>query len=47
MKEFEGWSDQQLLDYERDLYEREVAGEQTWEQRDEVLWEMNRRRLCK
>lgn len=41
------WSDQQLRDYEAFLYEREVAGEDTWAERDQVLWEMNARGLCK
>jgi hypothetical protein len=41
-----GWSDQQLLDYEEGLYDREVEGEDVWELRDAVIWEMNRRGLC-
>ena len=41
--EWAGWSDQQLLDYEEWLYDREVDGENTWAQRDAVIWEMNRR----
>lgn len=40
---FDGWTDEQLLDYESSLYEDEVKGEDTWELRDKVLWEMNRR----
>ena len=40
------WTDAQLIAYEQDLYDREVDGENTWADRDEVLWEMNRRNLC-
>lgn len=41
--EFDGWSDEQLRDYEQSLYDDEVRGEDVWHQRDRVLWEMNRR----
>lgn len=44
---YEGWTNEQLADYERDLYEREAHGEDTWELRDDVLWEMNRRGMMK
>jgi hypothetical protein len=40
---FADWTNEQLAEYESDLYEREIRGEDTWEQRDAVLWEMNRR----
>ncbi len=40
---FDGWTNEQLAEYESDLYERETRGEDTWEQRDAVLWEMNYR----
>lgn len=43
---WEGWSNQQLLDYENRLYDDEVNGDDTWFQRDQVLNEMNRRGLC-
>jgi hypothetical protein len=42
-KSFEGWTNEQLADYESDLYERETRGEDTWDLRDEVIWEMNSR----
>ena len=45
MSEFEGWSDRQLLDYEEYLYDCERDGDNTWDARDRVLWEMNRRGL--
>jgi hypothetical protein len=44
---WDSWTDEQLADYEMDLYEREARGEDTWELRDEVLWEMNRRGMMK
>jgi hypothetical protein len=40
---FGNYADDHLRDYEAELYDREVAGEDTWELRDAVLWEMNRR----
>ena len=40
-------TDEQLVEYEITLYEMEVGGIDTWEQRDEVLWEMNRRGLMR
>lgn len=43
---FAEWSDADLLDYEERLYDCELEGEETWEERDEVLWEMNNRGLC-
>ena len=44
--EWSGLSDQALLEYEEWLYDQEVAGEDVWYIRDQVLWEMNRRGLC-
>lgn len=41
------WTDQQLLDFEERLYDDERGGGDTWDLRDEVLWELNRRGLCK
>ena len=43
LNRFEGWTNEQLIDYEIDLYDQEVGGADTWEERDEVLWEMNSR----
>jgi hypothetical protein len=40
---FEDWTDEQLAQWESNLYEMEARGEDTWELRDAVLWEMNRR----
>ena len=38
------YSDEQLSDLEESLYDDEVAGRDVWFFRDQVLWEMNRRR---
>ena len=35
--EWAGWTDQQLLDYEEYLYDREREGEDNWAQRDAVI----------
>jgi hypothetical protein len=40
-----GYTDEQLIDLEESLYDREVDGEDVWYLRDRVLWEMNRRGL--
>lgn len=40
---FDGWTDEALIEYEHRLYDREVEGENTWAERDEVLWEIARR----
>lgn len=37
------WTDEALRDFEQSLYDEEAEGGNTWELRDEVLWEMNRR----
>lgn len=37
------WSDEALLEYEERLYDDELAGDDTWFLRDQVLWEINRR----
>lgn len=47
LDDWAGWTDEQLVDYEFDLYEREASGEDTWEMRNEVLWEMNRRNMMR
>jgi hypothetical protein len=39
-------SDEELIRLEEQLYDREIAGEDTWYERDQVLWEINRRGLC-
>lgn len=39
-------TDAELLALEESLYDDEVNGVDTWERRDSVLWEMNRRGLC-
>ena len=41
------WTDEQLREYEEWLYDQEIAGEDTWADRDQVLWEMNRRGLLR
>ena len=37
------WTTEALKEYESRLYSEEVAGEDTWFDRDQVLWELNRR----
>ena len=39
-------TDAELLALEESLYDDEVEGIDTWERRDLILWEMNRRGLC-
>lgn len=43
--EYADLTDDQLRELEERLYDDEVAGEDTWFQRDQILWEMNRRGL--
>ena len=40
------WTDEALLEYEERLYDQEVAGDDVWFERDQVIREMNRRGLC-
>lgn len=40
---FEEWTMEMLIDYEQRLYDEEVSGEDTWFERDQVLWELSRR----
>jgi hypothetical protein len=40
-------TDEQLLAIEESLYDDEVLGEDNWYERDQILWEMNRRGLMK
>lgn len=47
MTDWTSWSDEALRDYEQSLYDEEAEGGNTWELRDEVLWEMNRRGFAK
>lgn len=44
-REFIDWTDAALLEYEESLYDRECEGENTWERRDAVIWEIIRRGL--
>lgn len=39
---FSAWTEA-LVEYEQRLYDEEVAGEDTWFERDQILWELNRR----
>lgn len=39
------WTDEALLAYEERLYDEKIEGADTWELRDQVLWEINRRGL--
>jgi len=43
MSEYADISDEQLIALEEVLYDDEVDGIDTWFERDQVLWEMNRR----
>lgn len=45
MDDFASWSTDALIDYEERLYDDEVAGEDTWFERDKVLWELARREV--
>jgi len=40
-------TEEQLIALEQRLYDDEFDGADTWADRDEVLWEMNRRGLMK
>jgi hypothetical protein len=41
--QYADWTTEALKEYEERLYDDEVAGEDTWFDRDQVLWELNRR----
>jgi len=41
--QFAGWTTEALIAYEERLYDDEVAGEDIWFERDQVLWELNLR----
>jgi hypothetical protein len=41
--EYANMTDEQLKVLEERLYDDELAGEDTWMERDQVLWEINRR----
>jgi hypothetical protein len=41
---YEDWSYERLLDYEEQLYDQELDGENVWFERDKVLWEINLRK---
>lgn len=46
MKAYDEMSDEQLMALEEELYDLEAQGGlDTWYDRDQVLWEMNRRGL--
>ena len=40
---FADWTTEALVEYEQSLYDDEVNGEDTWDIRDQVLWELNYR----
>lgn len=40
---FSTWTTEALIDYEEQLYDMEIEGEDTWFERDQVLWELNSR----
>lgn len=37
------WTTEALLNYEQFLYDAEIDGDDTWPDRDQVLWELNSR----
>lgn len=43
MDRFTKWTTEALRDYEERLYDQEVSGLDTWFERDQVLWELNKR----
>jgi hypothetical protein len=45
MTDYAAMTDQELIALEEYLYDKEVEGDDTWAERDQVLWEMNRRGL--
>ena len=45
MDDYAEMTDEQLVDLEEWLYDMEVDGYDMWFERDQVLWEMNRRGL--
>lgn len=45
--QWSNWTDEALLEYEERLYDQERDGEDTWAERDEVLWEINRRGILR
>ena len=45
-KDYSDMTDDELIALEESYYDMEVEGEDTWYERDQLLWEMNRRGLC-
>jgi hypothetical protein len=45
MTDYAAMTDQELIALEEYLYDKEVKGDDTWAERDQILWEMNRRGL--
>lgn len=39
-REYADWTIEALRDYEERLYDAELAGADTWHERDQVLWEL-------
>ena len=40
--QYQDLTDEQLIALEESLYDDEVSGHDTWAERDQLLWEMNR-----
>lgn len=40
---YQDWSTEELITEEQFLYDCEIDGEDTWFERDQVLWEIQRR----
>ena len=45
MTDYSTWTTDRLKDLEEYLYDREVEGDDTWYERDQILNELNRRTL--
>jgi hypothetical protein len=43
--DYTNMTDREIIAIEEYLYDRQVAGDDTWGNRDQLLWEMNRRGL--
>lgn len=43
MSEYKSMSHADLIALEEYLYDEELNGNDTWAERDQILWEMNRR----
>lgn len=42
---YSNWTTEALIEYEQRLFDDEVAGNDVWMERDQVLWELTYRRV--